>query len=251
MNNIIEPKLNFTSNKFLEMHQEQQNSFYWLLKAKIVQNLVTRFKLNQSKEIIDVGCGTGFLIRNSGIPSHAYSGLDLFPEMIPYLKHNLGDDVRYQICDVEALLENSVDCVLIFDVLEHIDDHLHFLKCLKSKIKRDGLILLTVPAHQWLYSNKDTDAGHVRRYGNAELKNLVNTAGLRIVWHSSFILLTMPMLIVSRIAEKIFPNRTISEHQSWLNTLLKRLVPLEVWLYKQNFLKFGGTIVMGLTHETW
>ena len=45
--------------------------------------------------------------------------------------------------------------ILIADVIEHVKQPKNLLKDLKKFLKKDGRILITVPAYQFLFSKKD------------------------------------------------------------------------------------------------
>ena len=49
-----------------------------------------------------------------------------------------------------------------------------------------ALILITVPAYQWLWSEHDTLHHHVRRYSKKTLKEKLNVSGFRVKYISYF-----------------------------------------------------------------
>jgi hypothetical protein len=62
-----------------------------------------------------------------------------------------------------------------------------------------GIVIVTVPAHPWLWSYRDDDAGHVRRYTRAGLVTLLTGAGLRPRQVSWFAGATLPPLALVRL----------------------------------------------------
>ncbi len=56
------------------------------------------------------------------------------------------------------------DAILYIDVIEHIEDDKSELKLASNYLKPGGVILIIVPAHQYLYSPFDKAIGHYRRY---------------------------------------------------------------------------------------
>ena len=65
------------------------------------------------------------------------------------------------------------DCILLMDVIEHIDDPSELLMQAKSSLNQNGKILINVPAFQHLYSKFDRDVGHVKRYDKKTFLNTV------------------------------------------------------------------------------
>ena len=82
--------------------------------------------------------------------------------------------------DIKKLPENEIDCAVMMDVLEHIEDDVAFFNAVADKLKSGGTILITVPAFQFLFSNHDVRAGHCRRYGRKQLINLLKRGDMKI-----------------------------------------------------------------------
>lgn len=59
---------------------------------------------------------------------------------------------------------DTYDIVIMGDVLEHIEEDFEALMLALSKAKPGGKLIMTVPAHQWLYGNHDKNLNHKRRY---------------------------------------------------------------------------------------
>jgi hypothetical protein len=79
------------------------------------------------------------------------------------------------------LPDNSIECLGVFDVLEHIEEPILMLKEFSRVLKKNGLLLITVPAHQFLFSKHDTSIGHFRRYSKSKLRGSLEAAGFELV----------------------------------------------------------------------
>ncbi|MDR2130812.1 MAG: class I SAM-dependent methyltransferase [Odoribacteraceae bacterium] len=75
--------------------------------------------------------------------------------------------------DIGKLPENELDGVIMMDVLEHVENDRQFLNAVVDKLKNNGTIFITVPAHPFLFSTFDTRAGHFRRYSRKQLLALL------------------------------------------------------------------------------
>ena len=71
----------------------------------------------------------------------------------------------------------ALSVVGLFDVVEHLDDPAAVLLEVRRVLAPDGLIVLTVPAMNWLWSDEDNVAGHQTRYTRRTLRALVLRAG--------------------------------------------------------------------------
>jgi SAM-dependent methyltransferase len=79
-----------------------------------------------------------------------------------------------------AAPEREFDVIVLLDVLEHIEDHEGFLSdFVANRLRPGGLLLISVPAHQMLYTQHDVALGHHRRYSARELREVVEQAGLQ------------------------------------------------------------------------
>jgi SAM-dependent methyltransferase len=102
--------------------------------------------------------------------------------------------------DARALPVRSGSCDLVtaFDVLEHIDeDHLVTAEIARV-LKPGGIVLIAVPCDMSLWSAHDEAVGHVRRYSQAALAQVVRQAGLEIDSMWSWNVLLRPALALRR-----------------------------------------------------
>lgn len=77
--------------------------------------------------------------------------------------------------DVSQLADNSMDCIFMMDVLEHVENDKEFYRLVYQKLKSGGVMIVTVPAFQSLFSVHDEFLKHYRRYDYETLKG--TTAG--------------------------------------------------------------------------
>ena len=67
-----------------------------------------------------------------------------------------------------------------YNVLEHIEDHVHAVRSIASLVRPGGAVVLIVPAFQFAMSGADVATGHVRRYTKASLAAVLREAGLAV-----------------------------------------------------------------------
>ncbi|HPO09663.1 MAG TPA: class I SAM-dependent methyltransferase [bacterium] len=140
--------------------------------------------------ILEGGCGNGniteFLLTKEFVLS-----ADINPTNLQALQARFRDHENLSVLNLDlthpALKDCAVhrfDTVVCLNVLEHIERHETVLQSFHHILQPDGLLVLLVPAYPWLFGTLDSALGHVRRYGKAELKTLLEQAGFRIVHHS-------------------------------------------------------------------
>jgi SAM-dependent methyltransferase len=82
------------------------------------------------------------------------------------------------ITDVPA--SEKYDAILYIDVIEHIEDDKAELKRAVNYLKPGGVVIIIVPAHQFLYSPFDKAIGHFRRYSLKRTREAI-PAELKII----------------------------------------------------------------------
>ena len=127
----------------------------------------------------EIGCGNGLLQRQIedrfGI---AVDGIDLNLSALKASVSSKGKLFYYDIFEERPEFRETFDFVILFDVLEHIEDQFGFLTRASDFVRPGGSIAINVPAGQELFSAFDVQVGHVRRYSLESLSEVVAKAGL-------------------------------------------------------------------------
>ncbi|MEM8772059.1 MAG: methyltransferase domain-containing protein [Pseudomonadota bacterium] len=163
---------------------------YWSLARNrmIVRALKTAEEMGligADATLLEVGCGPGLVVqalRQEGFNSWGaeLGRPQVRSEVLSYVKTG----VRAQ--DLPENFRDDVDAVMLFDVIEHIEEDSAFLSSLKSAFPNAKVLILTVPAGMAAWSNYDEYYGHYRRYGRNGLNATVRAAGMRPVMTRSF-----------------------------------------------------------------
>lgn len=95
------------------------------------------------------------------------------------------EDVRAVFATVETLEEvlgpdDEFDCIVMMNVLEHIEDDTAVLMELKKRLAVGGRVIILVPAGPWAFGRLDERLGHYRRYSKSYSRDMFPAAGLRI-----------------------------------------------------------------------
>ena len=107
---------------------------------------MSRERLNGLK-ILDVGCGGGLVSESLCRLGATVTGIDFVQSNIQIAKkHAIINNLKINyICgDIETTkINNKFDVIIMFEVLEHIDDWKIFLFKIKNNLKKDGTIILS------------------------------------------------------------------------------------------------------------
>ena len=134
------------------------------------------------RQLVDVGAGSGVMgerLGAEGIPTLSvephYSGAAGIARR--------GLDVFCGTLQQAAFPESSLPAVGLFDVIEHLPSPDALLREVRRVVADDGVVVVTVPAHSWLWGEEDDYAGHHRRYNRKRLVAEMAAAGLRAGVH--------------------------------------------------------------------
>jgi SAM-dependent methyltransferase len=125
------------------------------------------------------------------------------------------------------LAGESLDLVVAYDVLEHIEDDAAAAKGVFQLLKPGGLFLVAVPADMKLWSAHDVAVNHVRRYSRSQLLGLLMGAGFEIEDARSWMVLLRPAV---RLRRRSSTGSDLDDPPAWLNAALGAVVAAERWL---------------------
>jgi SAM-dependent methyltransferase len=177
---------------------EGQNFWFRSRNALLVGAL--RRHVPDLTSFMEVGCGTGFVLAGIArtFPDARLVGSEIFPDGLRFAAQRLPGTQFLQMDARKVPFEAEFDAVGAFDVIEHIEEDEAVLHNLAKATKPGGSVLITVPQHQFLWSEVDVQSMHVRRYSAPDLHARIKRAGLEIVYSTSFVSLLLPLMYLSR-----------------------------------------------------
>ena len=123
--------------------------------------------------------------------------------------------------------DSSLDLVVAFDVLEHIDDDDRAVQEFRRVLRRGATALVAVPADPRLWSAHDVAVGHVRRYTRGSLVPLLERNGLDVDTIESWNVLLRPVVAWHRRKSTGSDQEKMSPV---LNSALRAVVAAERYL---------------------
>ncbi len=144
---------------------------------------VSKFQKYLGGKILEVGCGIGNFTRKLSDFGEVYA-IDINKEYVG--KKNRSSEVaRIGYGDIESgkyfFNKKTFDCIVCLNVLEHIKDDERALKNIKSLLNSNGVLILLIPTHKFLYGEIDKKLGHYRRYEKKNLLKKLNRIGFRVL----------------------------------------------------------------------
>jgi SAM-dependent methyltransferase len=233
----------------LEEMYRLEDTYWWFVgRRRMLRRLIELYAPPaRPLRILDAGCGTGATMLALE-PLGEVWGCDLSEDALAMSRERGAQHLR--CCDVTALqfADASFDVVVTADVLEHVPDDERAVKEMARVLRPGGVLVATVPAHRYLWSEHDEALLHLRRYERDEFVTLVEGAGLQMRKLSEAVMLALPAVLLYRGLRRLTrregrPRTSLVRLPRLLNNLLILLLDIENALIPHVSLPLGTSLV--------
>lgn len=199
--------------------------------------------------ILDVGAGTFAnlpMLEELG----EVTGLESSAQAIDLARRQLG---AHRVRAIEGELPGGIpkgqrwDVVTAIDVLEHLAQPVESLRAIHDALEPGGLLFVTVPAWQFLWSKHDDFNHHYRRYSPRELHEHLREGGFSVRWWSGYNALLFPAVAAVRLGQRALglepkSGSDLDEVKEPLNSVLRALFSAERHVVPHVTLPFGVSL---------
>jgi SAM-dependent methyltransferase len=230
----------------LQTHRVEERHWWYRGRRTVLARALARLGLAPGVRILDAGCGSGRnmveLARHGSVV-----GVELSNASVEVARaRGVGEVIEGSVMEM-PFAENSFDLAVSLDVIEHLQDDRGALRELRRVVAPGGVLLVTVPAYQWLWSRHDVINHHHRRYNRRTLLAAAADGGWRAQRITHFNSLLLPVAVAMRALEPLNRSGTESSLDLWvppepLNRLLQQPLNLEAELIGR-----GARIPAGLS----
>ncbi len=231
-----------------QLMREIEDEHWWFVARRIIlSRLLSTLQLPERSNILEVGCGTGgniAFLQEYGEVSCVESDKSAATMA---RERNLAPVLPGKLPNELPGFGHQFDLIVLFDVIEHVEEDGESLNALSSFLKPGGRIVLSVPAFAFLWSQHDEENHHKRRYNRHSLSELVASNGLSLDYISYFNFWLFPLVATIRLFRKIRPYR-----ESWqdmrppsalFNRVLQFIFSSERFFMGKISLPFGMSLV--------
>ena len=189
---------------YQQMAELDDRHWWYCARRDIIADLIRReARPPADAAVLEIGCGTGHNLAMLAGFGHV-DGLELDDEARALSEKRLGRSVmRSPLPELAEVRDRHYDLVGAFDVIEHIDDDAAALASIATKLKPRGKFVMTVPAHQWMWTAHDVVNHHKRRYSKGRLKALIERSPMKLDKIGYFNSLLFPLAVAERAASKL------------------------------------------------
>ena len=176
-------------------------------KLTIIDQLI-RPHLWAGSRVLEIGCGAGNLLLQAAVPGSFPVALDLSMQALAFVRSRLeatnsdaeapsGFACTQAIGEFLPLKDESFDCVLMSEVIEHLEAPQISIHEAARVLRRGGRLLITTPNYrsfwpvmEWAVDRlnmapKMAGEQHISRFSPASLKSLLTESGLNIEYAGS------------------------------------------------------------------
>lgn len=229
------------------MAESEAEHWWFRAKADIVINQLENVVGSiRGKTILDIGCGTGYMMKRlKELGAHVY-GVDMSEAAARFAQEKVCSDVRVGEAENIPFPDHSFDIVLALDVIEHVDDDSKAVREAFRVLKQGGIMIATVPAFMFLWSKQDERLHHKRRYRKSEFLRLFNS-DFEIRKLTYYNTLLFPPIAGVRFAQKLFPifgeKDEVEVTGAFTNSVLYKIFGFEKHLVNRLQLPFGVSLI--------
>lgn len=245
---IVEDHQDYNAKGLDSLFAQEEKHFWFITRKEFIFRYLSK-SISKTSKVIEIGAGTGNVSRY--LKHNGYENICVGEMHLNGLKYAKGYGIIncYQFDLLRAPFENEFDTVCMFDVLEHIENDTLALYNAHKMLNENGTIVLTVPAHMWLWNRDDAIAGHKIRYTKKGLEDKLKINKFDIIDARYFFISIVPLLLLRRLLNKDQKNNLSNEEHNTdismnpiLNTILLLITRLENKINKFLPNIFGGSL---------
>jgi SAM-dependent methyltransferase len=232
-------------------HLEDTHWWYLGLHELTLKLLSNKLNLARNFSVLDAGCGTGKLLDRLCNMNLACVGMDSSATAVGFcLKRNLPGLIRGSISDI-PIRSGLLDVVISLDVLSYLKLNKvdEAVSEFNRVLKPSGLLILNLPAHNFLRSAHDVAVGMHMRFGKYQLASILRKAGFTVnlcTYHNTFL---FSVAAIIRLLKRVTWRQQRGPLRSDLWPLPRPLNRALTWILRfENYLLLSGlSLPIGLS----
>lgn len=204
-------------------HKLEETNWWFQARKDIIIKLID--KIDKKSKVLEVGCSGGPLIKsltNIGCP-HVY-GIDVSESSIQLCKKR-GIKTAFVMDGAKTTFDDETfDIIIASDVLEHIKKDRLALSEWRRILTPGGMLIIFVPAFNFLWSEHDIINKHYKRYSRKDLMHTLQKSGFFIKRSSYWNFFLFFPVTITRIFQQILLKKKGKDQLYALNPALNNFL---------------------------
>jgi len=229
---------------------EDQHWWYHALRFWL-EKMLTRY-VSPGARILDAGCGTGATLAFLRTRGYEAIGIELAAKALRLAAERPA--VRGRLCgasvDLLPVASTSFDAAVCLDVLYLLSDEQEAITLaeLRRVLKPGGILIVHLPAFEWLRGEHDQAVATQRRYTATSLRRLLTAAGFEVLRLEYRYWLFLPAVwVVRRLwrygqREKAMATSDLTLSFGFANSLLTLAAEAEDWIGQWTPRPWGSSV---------
>ncbi|NVJ47625.1 MAG: methyltransferase domain-containing protein [Cytophagia bacterium] len=187
----------------------EEDSYWYAHRGRCLTAFIKQF--DEARDFLDIGGGNGVMCEY--LQKEGISTILVEPGRVE-AQNARTRGIHQVICayiDHVGFKASSLPSIGLFDLLENIENDAEFLGKLNFYLEDEGMLYLSVPAYQTLFSGIDQCADHFKRYTLGRLKRLLAEKGFTTLYSTYlFSLLPLPIFLIRTLPHWLGKKTSLS-----------------------------------------
>ena len=207
--------------QYKALHSGHPMQRFWHRGKLTMVDQLVKVHLKESARLLEIGCGAGNLLMQAVVRGSYPVALDLSLQALSFVRARLeeacqgADAPRGFACiqsigELLPLPDNSFDCIILSEVIEHLEAPQVSIREARRVLRPGGRLLLTTPNYQsfwpimeWAVDRlnmapKMAGEQHISKFNPALLRGLLRDCGLGIEYFGTIYTLSPFLALVSQ-----------------------------------------------------
>jgi cyclopropane fatty-acyl-phospholipid synthase-like methyltransferase len=172
---------------------------FWCLRRFEVLRRMADGALRNATHLAEIGCGSGIVQRQiEDAYAKQITGFDLNENALVQNISRISEVCCYDAFQKNPEYADYFEGIVLFDVLEHLEDEDGFLAAVQFHLAQNGKLIVNVPAFEYLFSRYDEAAGHFRRHDIGSLTKVAERNGMTVTRWTYWGMALTPLLVLRK-----------------------------------------------------
>lgn len=235
-----------------ERYYKLEDNYWWFIGMRDIllrslKNIFKNYKDEKNIRILDIGCGTGMVIRDLERFGNVI-GLDNETRALEFCKKRGIDKLILGDGNHLPFKENVFDLITAFNIIEHVDNDTGLIKGINRVAKNNSWVAISTAAFNFLWSQHDIVNKHKRRYTKGKLKDIIrkHLAVKKITYLNCilFPFIWLGIILTNLLKVKLHnPSSGFYPVPKFINKILIFILRLESVLLQKFNLPFGVSLL--------